>query len=102
MAKKQASRKPNVKKPVVKAAAIKQKEALSSYNKWITGCSYAILVVVPLLFSRISYDQFDLVKLAALRVLVFKTDPVPVTVFRAARGWTRPSDHVPVTATIEM
>ena len=25
-----------------------------------------------------------------------------MTVARAARGWTRPSDHVPVTATVEM
>jgi exodeoxyribonuclease-3 len=25
-----------------------------------------------------------------------------MTVTRAARGWTRPSDHVPVTVTVEM
>lgn len=42
----------------------------SKYDNWIVWLGFAILIVVPLLFSRISNDQFDLVKLAAWRVLV--------------------------------
>ncbi|HEB12060.1 MAG TPA: tetratricopeptide repeat protein [Actinobacteria bacterium] len=62
-------------KKVAKKRAAKEKaklkeQAISSYDRWITYICYAILVFLPLAFSRISFDQFDGVKLAIFRVLV--------------------------------
>ena len=70
MAKKQMVKRPNMKKPAARTAASGLREVVSSYDKWIIWLTCAILITVPLLFSRISYDQFDLVKLAVFRVLV--------------------------------
>lgn len=61
------AKKQKTKKPQVSAAKVAVE---SSYDRWITWVCYAILVILPLAISRISYDQFDLVKLAILRVLV--------------------------------
>jgi O-antigen ligase/Flp pilus assembly protein TadD len=44
--------------------------AVDSYNQMIIWLVYAILVLVPLVISRISYDQFDIVKLAIFRLLI--------------------------------
>ena len=62
-------------KKVAKKRAAKEKaklreQAISLYDQWITYICYAILIFLPLVFSRISYDQFDIVKLAIFRVLV--------------------------------
>ncbi len=47
-----------------------KEKPISVYDKWITYLCYAILVVLPLAISRVSYDQFDLVKLMIFRILV--------------------------------
>ncbi|MDP1808327.1 MAG: O-antigen ligase family protein [Actinomycetota bacterium] len=85
MAKKQVVRKPGVKRPVASTAAGGPKEVISSYDKWIMWLVCAILIAVPLIFSRISYDQFDLVKLAVFKVLV-----LGIVVIWVAKMLTKP------------
>ena len=58
------------KKRVAKEKIKLKEQSISLYDRWITYMCYAILVFLPLAFSRISYDQFDGVKLAIFRVLV--------------------------------
>src|SRR3972149_828238 len=70
MAKNQALRKTVAKKPVKASRPQTPRESVSPYDKWAVWLFLAIVVVVPLIFSRISYDQFDLVKLAVFRSLV--------------------------------
>lgn len=44
---------------------------LSPIDLWMEYLFYAILVSIPLLFSRITFDQFDIPKLALFRFLIF-------------------------------
>lgn len=85
MAKKQMVKKPGVKRPVAKTAADGPREVISPYDKWVMWLVCAILIAVPLFFSRISYDQFDLVKLAIFRILV-----LGIVLVWAAKILTRP------------
>lgn len=73
------------KKPAGKAQTGGINNVLSKYDQWITWLTCAILVAVPIIFSRISYDQFDLVKLAVFRVLV-----LGIVLFWAAKMLTKP------------
>ena len=70
MAKKQAVRKPVVKKANFKPSSTPARAPASAQDNWIAWLFYAMLVLLPVMFSRISYDQFDLVKLAIFRVLI--------------------------------
>lgn len=70
MAKRQTVKKPVIKKGGFKPSSIPARAAASAHDNWIAWIFYAILVLLPVAFSRISYDQFDLVKLAIFRVLI--------------------------------
>lgn len=49
---------------------VKKVEKPAPQDSWIIWLTYAALIFVPLVISRISYDQFDIVKMAVFKVLV--------------------------------
>jgi O-antigen ligase len=58
------------KKQPAKKTTTKTQEIVPPQDNWVIWLTYAILVLLPLAVSRISYDQFDMVKLAIFKVLV--------------------------------